>query len=81
MEADKPSDRIPRKRPRERHSCPRCSVNLSKSSFYEHVSECCIDEGSKMSKSQEDNADFSDSSFELETDELFQFQDLGKLQG
>ena len=31
-----------------------------------------------MSKAQEDSADFSDPSFELETDEVF--QDLGKLQ-
>ena len=31
----------PAKRQRQHQSCPSCCISLSKSSFYEHVSQCC----------------------------------------
>lgn len=59
MEDTTQSQIHPRKRIRLRFICPHCSVNLSKSSYYEHVGAC-----SKNIESR-DGGDDSDSSFEV----------------
>ena len=68
MNAHRDSLPPPTKRQRQRQSCPRCCVSLSKSSsFYEHVSQCCP-ETSLIGPSKTEN--LSDSSFELDEGDL-----------
>ena len=55
----------PKKRQRQRQSCPRCFVSLSKSSFYEHVAQCCPESSAACPPEH----DLSDSSFELDEGE------------
>ena len=72
MDAYRDSLPPPTKRQRQRQSCPRCCVSLSKSSFYEHVSQCCP-ETSLIGPSETEN--LSDSLFELDEGESTVFYD------
>ena len=59
---------LPPPRKRQRQTCPNCAVSLSKSSFYEHVSQCCPGNLSGAGPSR-DLDSLSDSSFELDEGE------------